>query len=358
MKNFRSCPDWKFSFGKKTYIMGENGSGKTHILDAIHLLSGSSLVYADAHIESWTFFEGIFEKETLWKKYSFFHDEKRAYHNIQWEKVTKPKYLRAIPFRTVFVSPFDMNLLYFAPNIRREYIDNILERSHEQFSKVRRNYDTVMRQRNTLLKKIREWEAEREDLDFWDKKFAECADIYLLYRKKYVSFIEDNLPTIQSSLQKYTLSFKYESTIEQKETIEKTPEDSKNSYQSLVNRYLQENRERDIQSGHTHIGPHRDDFSFFVETNHWEINAAQYLSRGEMKMLLLSLKTLEVKFLWNCIDVPIILLVDDIFAELDEVNITRFLDSLTTYQTILTSQKPPPDRDNWSDFICINLKDI
>lgn len=74
-------------------------------------------------------------------------------------------------------------------------------------------------------------------------------------------------------------------------------------------------------------------------------------------MLLLALKKLEVNFLEKYMKMPIILLVDDIFAELDEVNIIKFLNSLTTYQTILTSQKPLPEGENWSDFICINLKD-
>ncbi len=71
-----------------------------------------------------------------------------------------------------------MNLLYFAPSIRRDYIDLILARSYEQFSKVRRDYELVMRQRNALLKKIRDGFAKKEDLDFWDQKFAECADMY------------------------------------------------------------------------------------------------------------------------------------------------------------------------------------
>lgn len=104
-----------------------------------------------------------------------------------------------------------MNLLYFAPSMRRDYIDSILSRTFGQFSKLKRDYETVMRQRNALLKKIRDAEAKREDLDFWDRAFAQKADLYSIYRKRFTSFVAEQLPLLQDFLPKYTLSFRYES---------------------------------------------------------------------------------------------------------------------------------------------------
>lgn len=92
--------------------------------------------------------------------------------------MTKPKYLEELPFRSVYVSPFDMNILYFSPAMRREYLDDILSRAYSQFAKIRRDYELVMRQRNALLKKIREKEVDASGLDFWDAKFAEIAVQY------------------------------------------------------------------------------------------------------------------------------------------------------------------------------------
>lgn len=71
-----------------------------------------------------------------------------------------------------------MNLLYFAPSMRRDAMDITLARAYEQFSKVKKDYELVMRQRNTLLKKIRDGEAHGDELDFWDDKFAVLADTY------------------------------------------------------------------------------------------------------------------------------------------------------------------------------------
>ena len=75
---------------------------------------------------------------------------------MQGKKLSKVGYLREIPFLTVYISPFDMNLLYFAPDMRRSYIDDILARSYEQFSLLKRDYDRTMKQRNMLLKRLRE----------------------------------------------------------------------------------------------------------------------------------------------------------------------------------------------------------
>jgi recombinational DNA repair ATPase RecF len=71
-------------------------------------------------------------------------------------KISGKKYEESLSFKTVFIGPFDMNLLYFAPALRRDYMDNILERAFSQFRIVKRDYEGIMRQRNALLKKIRE----------------------------------------------------------------------------------------------------------------------------------------------------------------------------------------------------------
>ncbi len=73
-------------------------------------------------------------------------------------------------------------------------------------------------------------------------------------------------------------------------------------------------------------------------------------------MLLLGLKMVEAEFLTETLKLPVIILIDDIFAELDENNSETFLNSLTTYQVILTSQKPLPNHEKHHDFICINLE--
>lgn len=240
-----------------------------------------------------------------------------------------------------------MNLLYFAPSMRREYIDLILARSYAQFPKVKKDYETVMRQRNALLKSIREGLAKRDDLDFWDTQFAQAGDLYGAYRARYRDFIQSALRDFPDFFARYSPDFIYESSWIDAE--------NQNEY---IKNYLLQNRERDILTGHTHIGPHRDDWGFVISKDDFQspIPVQNYLSRGEMKMILLGLKVLEAHFIRSILDLPVILLIDDIFAELDDKNSEIFLNSLMPYQMILTSQKALPNPEKHSDFICINLE--
>ena len=141
-------------------------------------------------------------------------DESREYYAIQGTKTTKPKYMNALPWRTVHISPFDMNLLYFAPAMRRDYIDLILSRTYSQFPGVKRDYDIAMRQRNAMLKSIRDGLSKREDLDYWDQKFAEIAESYGLYRTRYLTYVRDMMPAFPTFFAKYAPEFHYESSVE------------------------------------------------------------------------------------------------------------------------------------------------
>ncbi len=260
--------------------------------------------------------------------------------------------MHELSYRTVFLSPFDMNLFYFAPSARRDFIDGILTRAFGQFRSVKRKYDEILAQRNALLKKIREGVAKPWDLAYWDQIFSEQASLYHLYRKKWVDFVEEQQSIISAFLPKYTLIHTYTSRLEkaQRETL--------GNLEETVRIILSEDQLYDIQSGHTHIGVHRDDFHFSVVSSEWmerETSSAFYLSRGENKVLLLALKQIEILFLRKYVNLPIILLFDDIFAELDQGYAERVIDLFEADQVILTSQRPLPEWENWSHFSCINL---
>jgi DNA replication and repair protein RecF len=352
--SFRGIDRLNLSLGERTYIQGANGSWKTHVLDAIHLLSGSHPLYGNSTMDVGCVFEGVFIQDELSKNYKLLQEDKRSFFAVQGSKVTKPKYMSALPWRTVYISPFDMNLLYFAPNMRRDAMDLTLSRVYEQFSKVKKDYELVMRQRNALLKKVRDGEAQSDELDFWDNKFALLAETYWLYRSRYVHYIQGTLSRFPSFFSRYRVEFQYISSIQVEREHAWLSEDATDG--DIVRYYLEKNRQRDILIGHTHIWPHRDDWGFFMQKDGESIAVQEYLSRWEMKMLLLGLKIVETEFITETLKIPVIMLIDDIFAELDENNSEVFLNSLTTYQVVLTSQKPLPNHEKHHDFICINLE--
>ncbi len=83
IKNFRGCPDWELSFGEKTYIMGPNGSGKTHVLEGIHILAGGGLIYNDTLLADETFFGGNWKTDDLTKIYTTYREGKSDRCTIQ-----------------------------------------------------------------------------------------------------------------------------------------------------------------------------------------------------------------------------------------------------------------------------------
>lgn len=334
-----------FSLWKKTHIVWNNWSGKTHILDAIHILGGAKNIYWNSKLENNDRIECFFGENFLEKNYTFANINSKENFLIQNKKISRPKYNEALPFKTVYVSPFDMNMLYFAPSVRRDYIDEILSKTYAQFSKIKKEYEQIMKQRNALLKKIREENYDENSLDFWDNKIAEISYTYGLYRKKYIDYISQKIPSLPDFFANYNIKIKYIWDWLNSENPE-----------NFVKNYLKENRKRDILSGHTHIGPHRDDFELWMQNDDWtEQNVQFFLSRWEMKMLLLGLKIIECDFVEKQTEKNIILLVDDIFAELDEKNIILFLNIIIQHQIILTSQKPLPNEINSEIFTCINL---
>ena len=208
-----------------------------------------------------------------------------------------------------------------------------------------------------MLKSIRDGLSKREDLDYWDQKFAEIAESYWLYRARYMTYVREMMPAFPTFFAKYAPEFHYESSVDNSnQWSDSWDQCDQKADNEIIVEYLRANRERDILTGHTHIGPHRDDWGFRLIQN-WipSIPVESYLSRGEMKMLLLGLKIIERHFISTTLDLPVILLIDDIFAELDENNSDIFLSSLMQYQVILTSQKPLPNHEKYHDFACINL---
>ncbi len=139
-----------------------------------------------------------------------------------------------LPFRTVLFSPFDMNLLYFAPSHRRESIDSILKRSFAQFTTVKREYDEVLRQRNALLKQIRDGLQPQKNLDFWDTKLASIGAQYLEYRFRWTDYIEHHTEEIRMALPNHELHFHY------------MTKSSRSDTETSLRNVIQEHRERDI----------------------------------------------------------------------------------------------------------------
>ncbi|MFA6091178.1 MAG: DNA replication and repair protein RecF [Candidatus Gracilibacteria bacterium] len=335
LDSFKNHLNRSFSWGKRNIITGPNGSGKTNILEAIYLFINTlppqervflQLVPTDSGTLA---LGGEFIKNNLpySARIGYAKGEGKVHFLSQEAEITRSRHREIIPLRAILFTPMEMNILYLGPTLRRDFLDEAISIAYPEFTKIKREYGLALKNRNSLLKQIREGIATRETLDLWDSLFIERAKTYYIYRKKLIDFIQTDLSSIETLLeQKYRLRFKYITKIDF-EQVEQS-----------IGKYLRENRERDIITGHTYIGPHLDDFQCVISE---DIPSNEYLSRGENKTILIGLKFILIDFIETISQKETVLLLDDLFSELDSEHITSILVCTGDRQLFITTQNIP-----------------
>jgi DNA replication and repair protein RecF len=334
LENFRSYKKHKFEFGKDkalTVLVGENGTGKTNFLEAIYVLSlGRSFrsLFRDDLI-SWG------DEYLRLNADISYDDEESANLEVFYEnKPTKRKNFKKNGLSlkgseyvgnllTVLFHPEDLNMLVLSPSLRRRYMDIILCQTDKKYMYALGNYKKVLRQRNALLQGIR----VEGDLDVWDKELVEFGSVIIEKRIMLINFFNEKIENIYRMISggKERVSMEYES-----KTIKKIPNpDIKKLYEDeLFNR-----RQRDIKHMETSSGPHRDDIKFYI--NGKEIISSA--SRGELRTLILAMKLSEIEFIKEKTGTYPVLLLDDVFSELDKNRKSHLMESIQNCQAVITA---------------------
>lgn len=317
LANFRNYKNLKIEFLKNIMVLiGDNAQGKTNFLESIYFLATGKPVKSDADEEVIEFGENVVnvEGEVERKEGNF-----KVATIIQKSEgsIRKRFMVNGIPRRlldysgnlvVVFFRPEDIDLVTSSPSLRREYIDATLKQIDRDYRKVLSSYQKVVIQKNKLLKLIREGFAKNDELDFWNDQQLKLGVI--LQEKRGAFFKSIN------SFEKRFGDFEYKYL------------PSEISAERLV-----ELRDKEIQSATSLSGPHRDDFQFFLE----EKDMAKYGSRGEQRTAVLDLKITELSFFENVLKERPVLLLDDIFSELDISHRAHVLDLAKLQQTIIAT---------------------
>lgn len=325
LHNFRNFSKKEFLFSPTlTVIYGENARGKTNLLEAVYCLSHGSGFRETKEEElmkigeSKTLISGRFinssdqieikigfnkKKELIDKKYFI---NKTAQRLVQ---------LRRETVASVLFSPQQLEIITGAPDQRRQYFDRIISFYDLEYKKRLVNYEHALRKRNKLLEIYRDQQKLKEELYFWDDYLEEQADYINKLRKHYINFLNDN-----QKIDDKKFSVVY---LENLLTAEK-----------LSKILTQEMRYR-----RTLIGPQKDDFKIeVVESESSERkNLHLFGSRSEHRLGIFWLKLNEIRYYEKQFKKKPILLLDDIFSELDLNNKKLILDLIKNYQTILTT---------------------
>jgi DNA replication and repair protein RecF len=325
LERFRNHHDKAVELDPVTVIIGNNGAGKTNILEALFLLSLTTSWRTDRDLEVIQWGEPfcrvrsgnremVIQRTPYLKRYKIAGVSKRT-HEV----------MGSLP--SVLFNPDDTLILSGAPNYRRRYLDHLLIQISPPYAQAVSVIAPVLRQRNKLLKQVGEGKAQEVELHFWDGELAKIQAVMQPAREQFVHFLNQRVPELFTELLPETppLTCRYLKSPKQ-EGVEFIP-------------YIQENRRKELAAGVTLYGPQREDLHFF-----WgEHSAQQSLSRGQSRSLLLSLKLAELEYLDQKLEERPFLLLDDVFSELDVARRTKLLTLLGKYQTVITAVEFPPE---------------
>ncbi|MDD4785157.1 MAG: DNA replication and repair protein RecF [Candidatus Shapirobacteria bacterium] len=335
LQNFRSHTQQLLEFDPKlNLIIGPNGSGKTNILEAIFLLAAGKSFRSSSQSKliNWNdFFTSIRAKiinnknETNEIEIKLIKDQtgnsKTVSRKFLIEKVekTRKKYIGI--FKTVIFHPDDIRLVAGSPTRRREFLDEIFLQTEWRYAQALSQYNRALKHRNELLDQVRDGQSSKSELFYWDQTLIKNAKIISDFRfsffKSANSFFS-NHPDDQIKL----ISLNYHPSILNEDRLEKI-------YQL------------DLQRGCTQIGIHRDDFSFNNDTFLTEDkNLAFWGSRGQQRLAVLAIRLAQINYLEKTYHDKPVLLLDDIFSELDPDHQKLVVSLCQNYQTIFTTAEP------------------
>lgn len=323
LKNFRNYSDlsWHPHSGINI-ISGNNAQGKTNILEAIFFCStGRSFrTFRDKELISWTKEECLIhvflEKNDLQKEVTASISKKgNTFFLLNGLKNNKNKIFQ--PNLSISFTPADLELVTGSPAERRKWIDFELgSYDHQYFFNIEK-YQKILLQRNNLLKNYRVTKKADEIIDPWNTQLSFYGSRIIKSRinllKLFFKYMKETFTDITCGVEDIT--FKYLSSI---------PIDKGMDTEELMISYeesLRKNINTEVFRQQTLFGPHRDDIVFFINGN----EVKKYCSRGQQRSVVLAMKLSLIKMFFEEYREYPILLLDDVFLELDS-NRQRGLD--------------------------------
>jgi len=330
LQEFRNHKKESFAFSPHTtLIIGKNTSGKTNILEAITMLATGRSFRAERQYQVIRF-----DKEVARITGSLNSDvieivatngsvlgKKAPLKKCLYNGVSKRMIDFAGRVKVVLFWPEDIRLIIGSPSGRRKYLDSVLIQIDREYRRNIQSYEKGLRQRNKVLEKISDGEATRNQLGFWDNLLIKSGGYITDARITFLNYINNYDISHVSEMSENTASYQVE---------------YKKSVISVAR--LKQYEKEEVFARRTLVGPHRDDVGFGVKDSDSHIRElAGYGSRGEQRMAVLWIKLAELSYIHEETDDRPILLLDDIFSELDASHRKVVLSIIGNQQTIITS---------------------
>ena len=351
LTDFRNFKHLDLSLGPGLFLFhGENAQGKTNLLEAVTMLTTAHSFHttSDREVMNWDSTDhltrlrstAVRDDTRLQIEIVIFDPNgqsgpaplapaapERQRKRIKVNGVLKRSLDLFGLVTIVLFAPTDLSLVDGPPEERRRFLDRSLCQMYAPYCQALLRYRKIVIQRSALLKRIRENQEDPRMLDYLDEKLSELASMLMYERQRMVVALNEEVGELQASLSGgqerlqivYRPSFRLDPELNLLEARE--------SYR----RQLREARRREIQQGVCSLGPHRDDLEFLVNG----INMLSYGSRGQQRTVALAAKLAELSYMRAVTGEEPILLLDDVFSELDLQRRAYLLHQILHHQQVL-----------------------
>jgi DNA replication and repair protein RecF len=317
-------------------VVGPNASGKTNLLEAVLVIArGSSYRVHDAELVRF---------DQPWARLDTHADngEQRTVKIINEPNPGKSYEVGGKEYKrlslqyslpVVLFEPNHLQLLSGSPERRRDYLDDLLEQTTPGYGATRRQYRRALAQRNALLKQPHN--SSQSNVFPWDLRLSQLAGQIVRARHNLVEQINAEAGGLYKKLSgsKTKVSANYQSRW--------APE----HYESHLLKKLESGFDEDRLRGFTSAGPHREDLEVLFDDH----PATEVASRGEVRTTILALKIIELRLLEAARDKTPLLLLDDVFSELDGKRRHALTDYLAPYQTFITTTDADAVLEHFTD---------
>ena len=315
-------------------FVGDNAQGKTNILEAITFLALTKSHRLGVHPNVIMFdkkkakIKGVVQRDKIISKLEIdiLENEKKLFVN-QTEIRRVADYISNL--NVIVFSPDDLEIIKGSPSVRRNLLNIQLSQISKKYLNIYNEYNKLLRTRNEYLKILFQNSlADSSYLDIITDKLIEKAVYIYKKRNEYINFVNSSINTYYQKINgECGIVIKYEPNIEfnsyDDEEIRKT-----------LKHYYKKNYKKELNYGMTLVGPHRDDFSFYLEDKDLKF----FGSQGQQKTAVLAYKLSEILIFEDILKTKPVLLLDDIFSELDLKKRNRLLKLIHTgIQSIITT---------------------
>jgi DNA replication and repair protein RecF len=324
LQHYRSYSDASFEFEPGVNIVvGPNASGKTNLIEAILLSTqGQSYRVGDAdlirHSSDWSRIDAVIDGEERTVKIRTQQPKTTTTYTVHNAEKRSLNYTQTIP--VVLFEPNHLLLLTKSPELRRQYLDETISQLNPHYPVWLAHYRRSLSQRNNLLKQPH----TTEDMFFvWEVRLSQLAQQIVEARREFVASITDELNYLYTNL----ASHPHNTSISYKTPIQS------DSYGDVMLRELTERRPKDLLRGFTSLGPHRDDLQVQIDGHDIGLVA----SRGEARTIVLALKLIELTAIERARQQKPIMILDDVFSELDGARRKNLTQHLVGHQSFITT---------------------